>query len=515
MATEAVDQVNEVNAVMEANAEVNVPAPTTCSICMENFNKTVRQRIQCENCHMDICMKCIKRFLAENVQEPNCMNCREVYTKEFMDRNLGYTYRRRVLKAVRLEVLMAREKEFMPDLMHRAQAYREIVRTDNELDQNSLLLSQAKAELQQLVLAKEQFDKTIQQTLDNREGNDDNKYVEFMKKSQDTLTSFYQAYNNVTEKIKFHNSLRSSMWAYRRDQQNVYKSAGTIKTNAKMYCVRTDCKGFLNENYACGLCNLRICKDCHEELEPQGQETTPHVCKQENIDSVKAIENETKPCPTCRTRVFKTEGCDQMFCVKCHTAFSWNTGAIERGRIHNPHYFEWLRQQRQEMPREIGDVPCGGLPNWSEVQRAVKALGVDVLTMTYLNVVYKMTEYIQNKEVPKYPVTGGRDEYLNIIAVDYMADILTERKWKDRLYNIEKKKEVNTERRLILDMILAVLIDIFRDLLVIETKDGVDDKIHEIDELRKYFNKSIKNLGHRFDLYNFKRISKTWMEWVN
>lgn len=493
-----------------------VPPPTTCNICMENFNKTVRQRIQCDNCHMDICMKCVKRFLAENVQEPNCMNCREVYTKQFMDQTLGTTYRRRVLKAIRLEVLMAREKEFMPDLMHRAQAYKEVLRMDKELDENDKLLSQARAELHQLVTAKEVMDKTIQETLAHPNGVNDHKYIEFMKKSRETLASFYQTQNIIGEKINLHNSLRQGLWEYRRKQQKLYQSVGTLKTNAKMYCMRTDCKGFLDENYVCGLCNLRICKDCHEELEvvPQGEEDKPHVCKQENIDSIKAIENETKPCPTCRTRVYKLEGCDQMFCVKCHTAFSWNTGAIERGRIHNPHYFEWLRQQRQEMPREIGDVPCGGLPNWYEVQRSVKAIGVDVLTMTYLNVVYKMTEYIQNKEVPKYPVHGGRDEYLNTIAVDYMADILSERQWKDRLYNIEKKKEINTERRLILDMILAVLIDIFRDLLVIKTTDDVDTKIQEIDELRKYFNKSIKNLGHRFDMYNFKRISKTWMEWV-
>jgi hypothetical protein len=136
------------------------------------------------------------------------------------------------------------------------------------------------------------------------------------------------------------------------------------------------------------------------------------------------------------------------------------------------------------------------------------------MTMTYLNVVYKMTEFIQNKEIPKYPVMAGRAEVLNTIAVNYMADIFTKRQWMDRLFNYEKKKEINMERRLILDMILAVLIDIFRDLLLLETKDDVDIKVREIDELRKYFNKSIKNLGNRFDLYNFKRISRTWMEWV-
>ena len=31
-----------------------------------------------------------------------------------------------------------------------------------------------------------------------------------------------------------------------------------------------------------------------------------------------------------------------MWCTKCNNAFSWSRGTIERGAIHNPHYFDWL-----------------------------------------------------------------------------------------------------------------------------------------------------------------------------
>jgi hypothetical protein len=476
----------------------------TCSICVETFNLTVRKEVKCENCNAEICMKCIKRFLADNIQEPNCMQCREVYTSAFMDNNLSVTYRKNVLKNVRLEVLTAREKEFFPELMHRAHAYKEMQRLDKDIDEVNTKFYDIEGVLMNLTNYKCEMEKMLNDNLDLPNTPE---MVELIKKINKALADNEVSRIKHQKRMKRCEAISKRLSKERNKYFDIYTSGGTIQSANNTQCTRTSCKGYLDSDYECGLCKIKICKDCHEELLDE-----PHICKQENIDSVKAIAEETKPCPTCKSRVFKIEGCDQMFCVQCHSAFSWNTGMIERGRIHNPHYFEWLRQKRTAIIREIGDIPCGGLPDWKLIERNVITLDVFAPILSYLNMVYKTTEFIQNQEIQKYPIVQGRDEILNKVAIDYMAEIISEQQWRNTIFQVERKKEINTERRLILDMMLAVLIDIFRDIVNMTTKDDIGDKVVEIEELRKYFNLSLANLGRRFEI-KCKKIPKSWQKW--
>ncbi len=41
--------------------------------------------------------------------------------------------------------------------------------------------------------------------------------------------------------------------------------------------------------------------------------------------------------------------CDQMWCVECKTPFSWSKGTVETGVVHNPHYYQWMRQHGGEV----------------------------------------------------------------------------------------------------------------------------------------------------------------------
>lgn len=489
--------------------------PETCSICIETFNYVGRKKVVCDKCDAKICTKCIKKFLADNVQEPNCMNCREVYTNKFMDNNFGYNYRRTVLKNVRLQVLVAREKQIMPDLMHRAEAYKKCMKYENKRFEVRKQINKLEKSLDEVYTTKDKLDEILKNNTANIDEVDVKLSDEFMKSITEAIVNANKAQTELENELNDLENKNEKYWKRIIELNKIYRYGGTQKVSSVMNCLKTNCKGFLDDNYVCGLCHMKVCKDCHEELvvNDENNDEAEHVCKPENVESVKTIENETRQCPTCRSRVYKSEGCDQMFCVQCHTAFNWITGMVERGRIHNPHYFEWLRSKKQQMPREVGDVPCGGLPSWYVIRNHLNKHDIHFTMTTYLRSVYKMAEYIQNKEIPKYPVSEGRDDELNMMAIHYMADLLPENKWKNKLYQFERKKEVNTERRLILDMMIAVLVDLFGDVCSLVDEQAIKEKVNEFNEIRQYFNQSISNLGKRYDMYNFKGIDKTWMSW--
>ena len=94
-----------------------------------------------------------------------------------------------------------------------------------------------------------------------------------------------------------------------------------------MACPMENCRGFLSSGWKCGVCDARICKDCHERKE-DADDTNPdamkvdHVCDENIKASVALMKHDSRPCPSCASMIFKIHGCDQMWCTQCATAFS-------------------------------------------------------------------------------------------------------------------------------------------------------------------------------------------------
>jgi len=152
------------------------------------------------------------------------------------------------------------------------------------------------------------------------------------------------------------------------------------------------------------------------------------MCDKEKVETLQLIKKETRSCPVCSTRISKIEGCDQMWCTHCNNAFSWKTGLVQTGPIHNPHYFDFLKKQNGYQPRNPLDVLCGGIPNLAIL------LGYTLKWQPNVDVVEKNISYIhqlcvhlQHTRIP-FPM----DVRLEELRVQYILNRLPLDKWKEK-----------------------------------------------------------------------------------
>ena len=116
-------------------------------------------------------------------------------------------------------------------------------------------------------------------------------------------------------------------------------------------CSKSGCNGLVDSSWHCILCGNTTCSKCIEVRDED------HKCDPDAVKTASLLRADTKPCPKCGVLIYKISGCDQMFCVSCHCPFSWRTGKVEVGAIHNPHYYEWAKKNKT-LVRNPADIQC-------------------------------------------------------------------------------------------------------------------------------------------------------------
>ena len=213
-------------------------------------------------------------------------------------------------------------------------------------------------------------------------------------------------------------------------------------------CPDACCRGFLDSKFVCGTCETPFCKDCHEKL------TDDHVCDENTKATIKMLAKDTKSCPSCSTPIHKIHGCDQMFCTQCNTAFSWQTGQIETRNIHNPHYYEWVRQGNGNL-RQPGDAVCGGLPHLYSLQNVlVNQRNKKLITNEQdgkIRRYHRMISHIHNVELRHFRVDVNNDN--TSLRIAYLLQEIDAAEFKRKLQAREKQRSIKREIYQILSMI--------------------------------------------------------------
>jgi len=279
-------------------------------------------------------------------------------------------------------------------------------------------------------------------------------------------------------------------------------------------CPVDDCRGFLSSQYKCGMCETWCCPDCHVIIGKT--KTTPHTCDPNDVESVKLMKVETKPCPKCAVPIFKIDGCNQIWCTQCHIAFDFTTGQIET-KIHNPHYYEYLRQHKGGVPRDPLDVPggpCG--PNRREpiFGRQTSQDFTILFDRQLRNSPEKTREEIMKFTARIYQLIRNvihiqevemRDEEYEQknrdLRIRYLTKEINEDKFKILLQQAEKKHSKHTEVQDVYRLVSTAATDIIlRYLHFLRNDPHSRDKtiIDEIDGLIEYANQCMYGIKYTY-----------------
>jgi hypothetical protein len=239
-----------------------------------------------------------------------------------------------------------------------------------------------------------------------------------------------------------------------------------------MPCCHGDCKGIVTcavrretsvtSNYKCGLCQSNYCKSCRVI-----KTSEEHTCDPHTVASVKLIKESAKPCPKCKTSITKIDGCDQMWCPQCKTAFSWKTGDIETGPIHNPHYYKFLRETQGHVPRAQGDNPY--CPQNENELVYVRALfferGSSNLSVAHKRIleIHRQLLHINQYRPKVIDLTADTIE-LRVLRMKYLMNKITKEDLCDRLIKIHNANVRTNEIAQVYEMVVRTVNDTLRNL---------------------------------------------------
>ena len=287
-----------------------------CQICYSEFGKKDSKKVTCGGCLTEMCAGCIKTYILSIPGQPECPHCKISWDKSLCNEKLTKKFMNGEYKKSRIEL-----------------SYKE----------EELKLKNTMKDVANMIEAET--------------------YNEKIKKKKEELRKMQEQINIEKEALR----------ALKETQKNLKKpnyNSSTYRTK----CPKNDCKGYLNQNLTCLLCETTFCEHCMEPISfhsSEGESKIQHKCNPDIVSTYNIIKKDTKPCPNCCEPISKINGCDQMWCINCHTAFSWETGSIDDGRIHNPHYLEWKKNNNGVNIRQPGEILCGGIPEHEIIKEFV------------------------------------------------------------------------------------------------------------------------------------------------
>jgi len=420
---------------------------TECIICTEKYNKTTRLDIKCLYCDFHSCRECCEKYILDQ-PIPKCMNpeCGREWTRTFLRKVFTAKFVNKTYKTAREQILYEHELSLLPATQYLV---------EREIEKENIL-------------------KEIKKLSDEQD--------EIRKK----INSLYIKHSRV-------------------DTENNEETHNSHTLYVRK-CSDPECRGFLTTQWKCGVCSKWTCKTCHDNIGLD--RNVEHTCDPNNVATAELIAKDTKPCPKCKINIFKIEGCDQMWCTQCNTAFSWRTGEISFDEIHNPHYFEWLysrggRDQHNNMVQHhrcdemrVDNVFISNL-FYKSNNRHIDSVGYASLFRTITEICRNII-HLRRVEIGRYrfdKTIVNRD-----LRVLYMRNHIDKEYFKTVIQQHDKKHQKCRDMTNIFVMVVDTISDIlFRLYRTDMSLEDMQNHIDEMNEMIKYTNECLDEVSRTYN----------------
>lgn len=431
----------------------------SCPICADAYTASVRKPVTCSYCSFAACTNCCKKYLCDGVLDAHCMSCRRAWSDEFLDSNFSRAWRTGLYKKHREEILMEREIAILPTRQGRVEAYKNRGEAQKKIDDVNSKIRE----------------------LDTQ--------IAALHRSNGVHSAWYHRYN-----AEF---MGQAIPAWTRAYTHPNGDGGAVEKKERaqfiMKCPDGECRGFLSSAYKCGTCSNWFCPDC---LVLKGKEKdAEHTCDEKLKETVALIIKESKPCPKCGQRISKLDGCDQMWCTECHTAFSWTSGKVVNGVVHNPHYYEFLRKQGGGVaPRVAGDLPCGGVPYYHTLMTALRGQKTGIINE--ISEIHRTVSEVSDQRAGQYQ-GGFTQEDNGDLGVRYLMKEVEREEMKKELVKRETKRNRQMAIRAVLEMFALTGAEMLQRFTRGDriTEAMAMDTIRELRALRDYANDSLHKIS--------------------
>lgn len=444
-----------------------------CSVCYDKYTLQLRKPVICCYCDYSSCTTCCKKYLIDGVTDAHCMSCRRAWNDDFLDLNFTKAFRTGAYRQHREHVLFERELAILPTRQPRVEAKLKM----REVDEKLRVIT---AEL-----------------------------VEWEKKKAEILSKSHTLHAQRARFTAESEGRPPPAWTLAEGE----KVLPSEKSKFVMKCPDNGCRGFLSTAYKCGTCQKWACPDC---MIIKGLEKdAPHTCDEALKATVALIVKESKSCPKCGERISKVDGCSQMWCTECKTAFDWGTGNIVNGVIHNPHYYDFLRTQGNGVaPRNAGDVPCGGVPYYNHLLIALNRK-VHKLTERAIMNIHRLTSEIADFRLAAYQGQFNMNDNGDL-GVLYLMKEVDRDHMKQELAKRETKRAKHLAIRAVLEMFVTTSTMMLNAIVaapppLVKGDEAFATTMLEFLNLRTYVNESLMTVS-RMKACSVPQIGDSW-EW--